>query len=151
MRPAACPQPAPASPQAGTSLVELVIASTIVITLLLVISTSTATQSRLRKVAEERNLAMAAIRNKLEGLREVPTASLLGLNGVGFDVPGTNGEAGGLAPVAGDSDDQPGAIKVVVDASAGTETLYKVTLTVDWHGAAGNQSFAVTTLIAERK
>ncbi len=140
-----------ASPQAGTSLVELVIGATIVITLLLAISTSTASQARLRKLGEERNLAMNACRNTLESLRDVAFASLPGLDGTGFDVPGVNGLANGLAPLAGDADSLPGRIEVAVDRTAGAERLYRLTLTVDWLGVAGAEQFQIRTLIADRK
>lgn len=141
----------PPTGQEGTSLVELVIAATVVISLLMAISTSTATQARLRKLDEERNLAMVAIRNTLESMHDVAFAQVPALNGTGFDVLGTNGRPSGLAPVAGDADGLPGSILVQVDQSSGTQTLYQVTLAVDWNGVAGNQHFAVVTLLADRK
>jgi len=123
----------------------------IVITLLLAISTSVVSQTRMRRLTEERNLAMVACRNTIESIRDVAFATLPTLNGNGFDVPGTNGNAGGLTPVDGDVDGLPGRITVVTDKSSGGETLYLVTLTVDWTGVNGVQHFEIKSLLAERK
>lgn len=140
-----------ASAEQGTSLVELVIGATVVITLLLVISTSTAMQVRLRRLAEERNLAMVACRNLLESLRDVSLTTLPSLDGTGFDVPGANGKEGGLAARKGDDDGLPGHITVTVEASSGTARLYRVRLDVEWWGVSGDQSYDISSLFADRK
>lgn len=137
--------------ETGTSLVELMLGAAIVITLLLAISTSVVSQTRLRRLSAERNLAMVACRNTIENLRDVDFATLPGLSGNGFDVPGNNGSGGGLAPVTGDADGLPGRITVTVDQSSGGETLYLITLTVDWTGVNGVQHFELRSLMAERK
>lgn len=137
--------------ESGTSLVELILGAAIVITLLLAISTSVVSQTRLRRLSEERNLAMVACRNTLESMRDVTFSTLPALNGTGFDIPGNNGNAGGLAPVVGDADGLPGRITVTVDQSSGGEKLYLVTLTVDWTGINGVQHFEMKSLMTERK
>jgi type II secretory pathway pseudopilin PulG len=137
--------------ESGTSLVELMLGAAIVITLLLAISTSVVSQTRLRRLSEERNLAMVACRNTLESMRDVTFATLPSLNGNGFDIPGNNGGAGGLSPVAGDADGLPGRITVTVDQSSGSEKLYLITLRVDWTGINGTQHFEMKSLMAERK
>lgn len=137
--------------ETGTSLVELMLGAAIVITLLLAISTSVVSQTRLRRLSEERNLAMVACRNTIETLRDVDFATLPGLTGNGFDILGNNGNGGGLTPVPGDADGLPGRITVTVDQTSGGETLYLITLTVDWTGVNGVQHFELRSLMAERK
>jgi type II secretory pathway pseudopilin PulG len=135
----------------GTSLIELMLGAVMVITLLLAISSSVTSQSRTRRVSEERNLAMVACRNILERLRDTTFATVPALNNTGFDVPGVNGLAGGLKALPGDADGLPGHITVAVDQTASGQTLYLVTLDVDWTGVTGRQHFQEQTLLAERK
>ena len=126
-------------------------ATTLVVTLLLGLSTGVMSQSQLRRAAEERNLAMVACRNTVEQLRDTSFAQLASLNGTGFDVPGPNGAAHGLRTVPGDADGLAGSFTVAVDQTSGTETIYLVTLSVDWVGVRGRQQFQVRSLFAERK
>ncbi|MCA8969849.1 MAG: type II secretion system protein [Planctomycetes bacterium] len=139
------------STERGSSLVELVIGTSIVTTILIALISAVTRQSRLRKVDEEVNLAMIACRNALEELRDMPFSSLASLHDSGFDIPGTNGGPHGLAPLANDDDGLPGHFAVVVDQSSSGEILYRVTLAVDWSGSAGKQHFELSTLVAERK
>jgi type II secretory pathway pseudopilin PulG len=143
--------PQPVDRESGTSLIELMFGTVIVITLLLAVSTMIIALSRARRAAEERNLAMVACRNVVEQLRDMPVTQLPALHGTGFDVQGVNGAAGGLHPQAGDPDGLPGRFSVVVDQTSGMETIYLVTLRVDWTGYVGNQRFEVKTLLMERK
>ena len=126
-------------------------AAAAIITMLLAVSTAVTSQSRTRRVAEERNLAMVACRNAVEDLRNQPFAGLPALHGTGFDIPGINGAAGGLRPLPGDADGLPGQFSVGIDQSAAGEILYRITVTVDWTGVNGRQHFELMTLVADRK
>lgn len=137
--------------QAGTSLVELLLGTTIVITLLMAISQTMVSQSRVRRTSEERSLAMTACRNNLESLRQLTMTEVVALHDTGFDVPGTNGQPGALRPVPGDSDGLPGRFSVTVDQVSAGERLYLVRLTVDWIGVSGRQSFQLHNLVTARK
>ncbi len=107
-------------------------------------------QSRLRKADREVELAARACRNNLEELRSVDIATLATMDGAGFDVPGPDGQVGGLTPVAGDLDGLVGEFSVTVEETTGPDTLYRVTATARWTGALVQQSFALTTLMGER-
>ncbi|HEX6811188.1 MAG TPA: hypothetical protein VF384_06175 [Planctomycetota bacterium] len=137
--------------EAGTSLIDLMFAAAAIVTMLLAVSTAVTSQSRTRRLADERNLAMVACRNAIEEIRNQPFTTLLALHGTGFDIPGTNGGPGGLRPVPGDADGLPGQFSVVVDQAAAGETLYRVTISVDWTGVGGRQHFELLTLVANRK
>jgi len=137
--------------ESGTSLIDLMFAAAAIITMLLAVSTAVTSQSRTRRLAEERNLAMVACRNAVEELRNQPFDSMPALHGTGFDIAGVNGAAGGLRPLPGDADGLPGQFNVAVDQSLAGETLYRVTITVDWTGVNGRQHFELTTLVADRK
>ncbi|MEZ5965443.1 MAG: hypothetical protein R3F56_16540 [Planctomycetota bacterium] len=137
--------------EAGISLVEVMAASTLAMVMLTAISSATTSQTRLRRVAEERNLAMVAARNTLEEIRNTDFTSLPSLDGRGFDVSGANGGAGGLRPIPGDADDLPGRISVSTDQSSSGETLYMVTVSVDWDGNSGPQHLSFRSLVAQRK
>jgi len=51
--------------ESGTSLIDLMFAAAAIVTMLLAVSTAVTSQSRTRRLAEERNLAMVACRNGL--------------------------------------------------------------------------------------
>ena len=137
--------------ESGTSLIDLMFAAAAIITMLLAVSTAVTSQSRTRRLAEERNLAMVACRNAVEDLRNQAFAGLPALHGTGFDVAGVNGAAGGLRPLPGDADGLPGQFNVAIDMASAGETLYRVTIMVDWTGVNGRQHFEITTLVADRK
>lgn len=137
--------------QRGFSLVEVMIG--MVTSVLVVGSTLSMTlqHAKLRKVDEEVELALKACRNNLEELRSVPIANLPAMNGVGFDVPGKNGAAGGLHAVPGDADGLPGQFTVTVDQTAGGKTIYRVRATVTWTGTQRRQTFELETLMGPRE
>jgi hypothetical protein len=137
--------------ESGTSLIDLMFAAAAIVTMLLAVSTAVTSQSRTRRLAEERNLAMVACRNAVEELRNQAFTGLPALHGTGFDIPGVNGGAGGLRPVPGDADGLPGQFNVALDQSAAGETLYRITVLVDWTGVNGRQHFELTTLVADRE
>lgn len=141
----------PSASESGMTLVEVTIATTLVMVLLAAISSATTSQGRLRRLAEERNLAMVAARNTLEEVRNTDFEVLPTLDGRAFDVAGSNGGAGGLRPVPGDADGLPGRISVATDQSSSGETLYMVSVTVDWDGSGGAQHLAFSSLVAQRK
>src|SRR5688572_25978691 len=109
------PGPVSTDQEAGTSMVEVLIAM-VAATVLLgsVISTAIRINGQ-RRADQELNLAFVAASNNLEELRAVDYADLPGLNGSGFDVPGVNGAPGGLQAQDGDADGLPGLLTVTVD------------------------------------
>ncbi|MGE3351014.1 MAG: hypothetical protein AB7O84_04720 [Planctomycetota bacterium] len=106
-----------------------------------------------RRAHGERILAMSACRNALERLRSVAIDDLESYHGQGFDVPGRNGEAGGLPPLPGDADGLAGQIDVSRHPTLWTATnkLYVVTTSVRWLGATRGGTFAMETLMGERR
>lgn len=104
-----------------------------------------------RRVHGEQILAMTTCRNVLEQLRSLPVTELPALHGTGFDVPGPDGQPGGLLCVPGDSDGLPGTIEVTVNRSSGSVVLYHVRALVRWQGTTRNGTFAMDTLMGERR
>ena len=142
--------PLPAA-DSGVSLVEFMIALGASVLIIGSTLAMTVHNAKLRKVDEEVHLALSACRNNLEEMRSLPLTSLPALHGTGFDVPGPNGEPGGLAPVAGDADGLPGIFSVTVDQTAGGETVFHVRATVTWTGSMKAQTFDLETLIGTRQ
>ncbi len=139
------------SQEAGTSLVEVMFAAVLIVTFVGALLTVAVRQGVHRQVNSETSLAMTAALDNLERIRNVPFATLLTLNGSGFDVPGLNGQPKGLRPLAGDPDELPGELTVVVDQASGGTTLYRVRATVLWQGVSRVRRLQIDTLIAERK
>jgi type II secretory pathway pseudopilin PulG len=135
----------------GSSLVEMLVTSVIVVTLLVALLSATMNHSRQRRLNGERNLALVAAMNTLEQARTIPYANLPSLNGTGFDVPGPNGQPRGLNALPGDADGLPGSIAVVLDLSYGGAQVYRVTARVDWKGIQDKNRIELSSLIVERK
>ena len=138
-------------PEHGSSLVEMLITSVIVVVLMVALLSATMNHTRQRRVNGERNLALVAALNTLEQARTVPYANLPSLNGTGFDVPGPNGQPAGLRALPGDADGMPGRISVVLDLSYGGAQVYRVTARVDWQGVQDRNEVELSSLIVERK
>lgn len=138
------------SRESGASLTELMIGLLICVFVVGAALAMTVHQSKLRKTDQELHLAMLACRNSLEELRSVDFASLPSMDGVGFDVPGVDGQAGGLTPVAGDPDGLVGVFSVVVDKTVGSATLYRVTARAEWTGSLDREVFELYTLMGPR-
>lgn len=136
--------------EAGASLTELMIGLLVCVFVVGSALAMTVHQARLRKADSELSLAMQACRNSLEELRSLDFAALPSMDGVGFDVPGPDGEPLGLTPVAGDADGLAGEFSVVVDKTTGTATLYRVTARVLWTGSMDRQTFELTTIMGPR-
>lgn len=135
----------------GVSLVELIVllgATTVIVCSLLagIVSMNSG-----RQVREEEMLAFDACRNVLEDLRSEPIANVAAASGRGFAVAGTSGSGIGLQPRAGDADGLAGSITVAPYRVYGTATLYRVTVAVDWAGAAPKGHVHLTTLMGERR
>lgn len=128
-------------------MISLVVSMVLIGALLSVVHQQGAT----RRSTEEGILALSAARNNIEQIRSMTQAQVLALDGTGFDVPGTNGAAGGLQPQPGDSDGLPGQFTVSVDQSAGGNTLYRVVASVVWLGVSGRRRIDLQALIGERK
>jgi hypothetical protein len=133
------------------SLVELMMMLSFAVLLLLGAVSGVLSHSAQRRIHGEKILAMAACRNTLETLRGVDFATLTSYHGTGFDVPGQNGEPGGLNAVPGDADGLPGEITVTQYLSQGGHVLYQVRTTVRWMGATRGGSFSMETLIGDRR
>ncbi len=132
-------------------LVELVFATAVALVVGGAVVTTTVRQSAHRAVNLETTLATNAITDVFARVRAAPFADLPSLDGTGFDVPSHGGHPAGLTPLPGDPDGLPGQIEVVVDTSAGTAVLYRVTLRVNWIGAAGRRREVVVGLVGERR
>ncbi len=141
----------PMDPEAGSSLVELLLVSAVVLVMLAGILTGVVFHQRQRQANLERQLATAACRNTLEELRAIDIALLPGMHGRGFDVPGQNGAPGGLTPIAGDPDGLPGSISVVSAIAFGGATLFQVTTRVDWQGAGPGSAVQFDALVGQRR
>lgn len=136
--------------EGGFTFIELLVGMIAAIVALGSIISATVQVSKVRKLSEEVNLAHLACVSTLEDLRAMPTADLLAQHKQGFDVPGINGQAGGLTPVSGDADGLCGSISVTVDKSGGGSTLYHVLVRAEWQGASGPEEFEIETLMGER-
>lgn len=137
--------------QRGSSLIELMVVTVACVLVVGAALSMTTHQARQRKADQEVRLAMLACRNSLEELRSLPVPDLPTINGVGFDVPGKNGNPGGLTPVPGDKDGLPGEFRVVVDKTTGGKTLYRVTASVTWTGTSRTQTFQLQTMMGGRR
>ena len=135
----------------GFSLVELMVGMVLSVMAIGSILSMTVQHAQHRKVVQQIHLALVACRNNLEELHSVPFSSLPSMNGIGFDVPGRNGAAGGLNAVLGDLDGLPGQFTVTVDQSTGGNTIYLVKATVTWSGSLKRQSFEMQTLMGPRQ
>lgn len=136
--------------ESGASLTELMIGLVVCVLVVGAALSMTVHQARLRKSDSEVELAMRACRNSLEELRSLPADDLPTMDGVGFDVPGTNGAPGGLTPVPGDTDGLVGEFEVVVDKTAGAAVLYRVTAKAIWTGSMTRQQFQLSVLMGPR-
>src|SRR5262245_36367835 len=96
-------------------------------------------------------LAFDACRNVLEDLRSKPIADIAAANGQGFTVVGASGLGVGLQPRPGDAAGRAGLITASTYRVYGTNTLYRVTVAVDWTGAAPKGHVHVTTLMGQRR
>ncbi len=115
---------------------------------LLAVSTQMGSHGR---VNQETTLALSAALDTIERVRDVDFATLPALHGADFDVPGTNGNPGGLAAAPGDPDGLPGEITVAIDQQSGGVKIYRVTVTVTWRGVAGRRRIALESLVGERR
>lgn len=148
---AVCPDRARAR-ESGVSMVELLTGMTIAVLLIGGAMMGVVQHQAQRRTHGERILAMSACRNALETLRAVEIADLPAYDGTGFDVPGQNGQAVGLTPVAGDADGLPGEITVTAHARSQTSNpLYVVTTRIRWRGATRGGEFSMCTLMGERR
>ncbi len=136
--------------EAGMTLIELTMSIILVSLLIISVVKLASQQATGRRTIEESRMAFLACRNALEEMRLVPFEDYPTMNGQGFDVPGFNGEAGALTPLAGDLDDLPGQFIVTVDQSSAGETIYWITARVTWRGNRGQQTFELRRLMANR-
>ncbi len=139
------------STESGTSLIEVMIATLTCLVLVGAVLTIVTQQGRHRQVVAERSLALSAVVNNLERVRTLSDAEIAALDGVGFDIPGANGDPGGLEPRTGDSDGLPGEFVVTEDQNVGGEVLHRVVAIVRWRGVSGNSQLALQTLVTERR
>lgn len=144
------PSTTPTNPEAGATLVDLLMGTVVAtVGLLGVLNISTHVQ-KLRRIDHELSYAHAACRNTIEEMRSLPLATLPTLDDSGFDVPGSNGEAGFLAAAPDDADGLPGHISVTVEAETPAASLYRVRVEVAWVGNAGFQTTALECWMGAR-
>ena len=135
----------------GSAFFEILLAAVVGVVILGSVLTLTSSNGRRRQATIESSLALSAMLNSLEQVRTVPTAALPGLNGLGFDVPGTNGGPRGLSPIPNDPDGLPGQLEVTVDQSLPGANLYRVRARVAWTGVTGRRNLVLETLVGERR
>ena len=136
--------------EAGGSLIELIIATSIALVLVSAVMHISVHSSKVRKADAEIHLAWSACRNVIEEVRTLPVSQILALNGTGFDVPGPNGETKGLNVVKSNTSGLTGVITAIVEVTAPLCTMYRVTATVNWTGVSGEQDFSLQTLVVKR-
>ena len=132
-------------------MVELLMSILAAVVILGAVLSASLQHAAQRRVNAELNMALSAAINTLEELRSIPFADVAAMDGSDFDVPGVNGEPGGLEAAPDDGDDIPGEISVAVADSSGPAILYLATATVTWTGARGRQSISLEALVGERK
>lgn len=137
--------------ETGSSLIELLVSLIISVVFLGAVLSVVIQQGHHRKSITETSLALSAALNNLEQLRTVDPATLVGLNGTGFDVPGVNGAPGGLQSLPNAPNGLPGRFTVVTDKMIGAVVLYRVIVTVTWKGVGGKKQVRLQTLMGERK
>lgn len=142
--------PAARDGQGGFTLLEFMFGMLIAILGLGGVLLLTIANARMRRVDQETAIAATAMRQKLEELRAATFASLPARNGEGFMIDLQSDGRPDLQPVPGDADGLPGSIAIATEATSGTETLYRVTVSVLWRGVAGNRHVALQTLVANR-
>ena len=148
---APCPEADHGTAEAGMSLVELMMVIILAVVFIGALLSAAIQQGLHRQTNMETSLAMTAALDNLERVRATPFAGLPALNGSGFDVPGSNGNPGGLRALPGDPDGLPGELTVTVDETKTGYTLYRVAASVSWRGVNRSRRIQVETLVAERK
>lgn len=146
--PVASPSPASAAArrdEQGLSLVELMIATVVMVVGLVGIMNSCVRLHAMQRMDAEVGLAYRACLQNLEDLRALPLASLPAMNATGFDVPGPDATTPALAAQPGDRDGLPGAITVLQVASNGGRLLYRITAAAAWRGAGGDSAVQLST------
>src|SRR5262245_18996598 len=132
--------------QRGVSLVELIVLLAATTVLVCALLAGIVSMNAERQVRDEEMLAFDACHNVLEDLRSKPIAEIAAANGQGFAVVGASGFGVGLQPRPGDADGRAGFITVTSYRVYGTNTLYRVTVGVDWAGATPKGHVQITTL-----
>lgn len=130
----------------GMSLVELMMATVLIVVGLVAITDSCLRLHSLQRVDGELDLAARACRDQLEQLRMLPFVQLPARDGTGFDVAGPDGTTPLLLAKPDDADGRPGSIVVRQVRVAGSRRLYQLEAAVDWQGATGAHSIRLTTL-----
>lgn len=143
--------PAVAPTERGFMLLELTFAAAIALVVIGALVSTLARQGSHRRANLETTLATNAIVDVFARLRAAPAATLPGYDGVGFPVADQLGHPSGLAAVPGDPDGLPGRISVITTLVAGSATLYRVEISVDWMGAGGRRHEAIVGEMGERK
>ena len=133
------------SGEAGLSLVELMIATVVMVVGLVGIMNSCVRLHAMQRMDAEVGLAYRACLQNLEELRALPLASLPAMNATGFDIPGPDATTPALAAQPGDADRLPGLINVQQVAINGGRLLYRITATAAWRGASGDSKVQLST------
>ncbi|HZN40294.1 MAG TPA: prepilin-type N-terminal cleavage/methylation domain-containing protein [Planctomycetota bacterium] len=145
--PTALGQPATRCSEAGFSLVELMIATVVMVIGLVGIMNSCVHLNALQRLDAEVALSYRACLRNLEAVRAMPMATIATMNGTGFDIPGANGATRALVPQKGDPDGLPGSITVQRLALDAGRSLYRITATAKWHGSSGNSAVELMTMV----
>jgi Tfp pilus assembly protein PilV len=140
----------PRRDEGGFSFVELLGGMVLLLMAVAAIYRMNTYGARHRRVDDERQQAFAACRSRLEELRLLPIAALPAQSGTRFLVDVDGDGAGDLHATADNLTGLPGLVTVTTEATSGSETIHRVVVAVVWEGIAGRQTFAMTTLIADR-
>ena len=135
--------------QGGSSLVEISIASFVMVVALGGILMMTVNNGRLSKAEEQVQVALATCRNKIEEIRSLPIEKVPELDGVGFRAHGA--KTGFLLPLPDDVDGLPGEIEIVEQDRNGANVTYRVRSTLRWMGTTGAQEFFLMGLVGSRR
>lgn len=137
-----------ASKAQGWTMIELMMGVLLALLTIGAVVTLTVTNARQQRTDAELALALNACRTKIEDLRSMSFQALAAEHGKGFAV---SEPTGSLQARPGDADGLPGRVDVQVAQSTATETLYRVTTTVDWTGINKEGNFSMTCYIGDRR
>jgi hypothetical protein len=134
----------------GFTLVDVLVGASLLVTATLGMSGVAVFTSQLRRVNEERVIALRGLDREAAALEAAPFDDLLAVHdGRGFDIVDEESGAVVLRAVPDDADGQPGSITVgIPDDPGDPNRLLDVTLRVDWVGSFGPQSLRRTLRIS---
>lgn len=129
----------PSRTDGGFSVVELMIALSLVVVVLLSLFVTVGSTHRLARESDETALAKNGVRQMAEQVRSLTFEAASGYDGFDFDIPG-------LRARPGDSDALPGEILV----SSVSLELLEITIRAEWRNSDGDRSLELPMRMARR-